>query len=82
MDTKQIVIHKLRQLLLDKFDIPLEEKILDETNLYPDILKESLDKVEFIMFVEDEFGIEILDEDSEKVLTFGGLISHLSNCKV
>lgn len=48
-----------------------------ETNLR-DLIDDSLDIVEFVMDVEDEFGREIPDEDAEKLATLGDLVTYLA----
>lgn len=46
-----------------------EDQVTPEKNLTADLGADSLDRVELVMAVEDEFGIEITDEDGEKVQT-------------
>ena len=60
-----------RQLELDPDTITLE------TNLLDDLGADSLDIVELIMELEDEFGIAISDEDAAKLVTVGRIVDYL-----
>jgi acyl carrier protein len=63
--------------------IVAEQLGADEANIVPsahftdDLNADSLDLVELIMALEEEFGIEIPDEDAEKIVTVGDALSYL-----
>ncbi|UCF10945.1 MAG: acyl carrier protein [Candidatus Bipolaricaulota bacterium] len=53
------------------------DEVTDEASFVDDLGADSLDTVELIMEFEDEFGIEISDEDAEKISTVGEAIAYL-----
>lgn len=60
------------QLSVDKTTITPQSKFLE------DLGTDSLDHVEMIMIVEEEFDIEVADEDAENLLTVGDLIAYVA----
>ena len=54
-----------------------EEEVKMETNLAKDLEADSLDAVEIIMAIEDEFDIEVPDEDAEKFATVNDIVSYV-----
>ena len=75
-EIKQKVISMIAQQLgKAEGDITLESHFID------DLGADSLDLVELIMSMEDEFGVEIADEDAEKILKVSDAIDYISNNK-
>ncbi len=60
------VFEKVREIIADHLEIEDVESIKPETSLMNDLEADSLDAVEVMMDIEDEFDIEIPDEDAEK----------------
>ena len=60
------------QLGLDEANVRMESSFLD------DLGADSLDIVEFIMALEEEFGLEIPDEDVEKIVTVKDVVEYIS----
>ncbi|MDG2185167.1 MAG: acyl carrier protein [Mariniblastus sp.] len=56
-----------------------KEKIKPESNFVNDLGADSLDTVELVMELEEEFDISIPDEDAEKIQTVGEAIKHIEN---
>jgi len=54
-----------------------EEEVTPEASFVDDLNADSLDLVELIMSLEEEFGLEISDEDAEKILTVGDAASYI-----
>ena len=65
---KKIIVE---QLGVDEADIKPEASFVDDLNA------DSLDLVELVMSLEEEFGTEISDEDAEKIQTIGAAIAYL-----
>ena len=73
--SKEEIFNKIRDILADNFEVD-KEKITDETNFTSDLDADSIDLVEFILQLEDEFGAEISDEDAEKIKTVGDAVNY------
>ena len=67
---------KIKQIIADQLGIP-EEEILNESSFVEELGADSLDIVELIMAMEEEFEIEIPDEDAEKLLTVQDTIEYI-----
>jgi acyl carrier protein len=72
----QDVSERVKNLLVEIFNVA-PDNLNEHTSLRSDLDSDSLDAVEFIMAVEDEFAIEINDGDFEKMTTFGDIISYV-----
>ncbi|MBP5189101.1 MAG: acyl carrier protein [Fibrobacterales bacterium] len=59
---------KIKAVVVDKLGVK-EEQVTDDSNFADDLGADSLDLVELVMALEDEFDIEIPDEDAEKLKT-------------
>ena len=55
-----------------------EEKVVEAASFIADLGADSLDTVELVMAFEEEFGIEIKDEDAESINTFGDAVSFIT----
>ena len=71
-----MVFETVRDTLAEQFEIDPSEITMD-TNLIDDIGADSLDVVELIMSVEDEFGISISDEDAANLPTVGKIVEYI-----
>ena len=67
---------KIKKILVDRLGV-VESKITENSSFIDDLGLDSLDIVELIMLFEEEFNIEIPDEDMEKIKTVGDLIKYL-----
>ncbi len=54
-----------------------EDDITDEANLEDDLAMDSLDRVEALMEIEDEFGVKISDDDARELKTFGNVVDYI-----
>ncbi len=73
-----MVFEKVREILCDQLDLEPEDITLD-TNIIDDLGADSLDLVDFVMSLEDEFDKEIPDEDVESIKTVGDIVSYIEN---
>ena len=71
---------KVKDIIIDKLGVE-EEKISSEASFVDDLGADSLDTVELIMQLEEEFGIEIPDDDAEKITTVQAAIDYLDSNK-
>ena len=73
--TKADVLARLKEIIIDRLDVE-EDQINPEASFVEDLGADSLDIVELIMGIEEEFDIEIPDEDAEKLTTVGEAINY------
>ena len=71
-----MMFEKIKAALAKQFELDPETITLD-TNLIDDLGADSLDVVELIMSLEDEFGIAISDEDAAQLYTVGRIVDYL-----
>ena len=69
---------KIKEIIMDKLGVE-DSKITMEANFINDLGADSLDQVELIMQLEEEFDIEISDEDAETLVTVGKVYEFLEN---
>ena len=71
-----MVFEKVKVILAEQFDVE-EDTITMDTNLEEDLSADSLDVVDLLMSTEDEFEIEIPDEEIENIRTVAELVSYI-----
>ncbi|MCH5296896.1 MAG: acyl carrier protein [Ruminococcus sp.] len=71
-----MVLEKLKSILAEQFDVE-EDKITADTDLQEDLGADSLDVVDLLMSIEDEFEVEVPDEEIENIKTVGSLVSYI-----
>ena len=76
MDTQ--IFEKIRDLLAEQLDIPADS-ITPESDIIDDLEADSLSVLDMVMTLEDEFDIEIPDEDVEKLRTVGSVVSYVED---
>tara|TARA_Y100000588_G_C13693303_1_gene685403 strand:- start:230 stop:460 length:231 start_codon:yes stop_codon:yes gene_type:complete len=69
---------KVKDIVLDKLGTE-EDKITEAASFMDDLGADSLDTVELIMEMEEEFGIEIPDEEAEKLATVGDAVKYIDS---
>ena len=67
---------RLRKLIADQLGVE-PERVVPEASFTDDLEADSLDLVELIMSIEEEFKVEIPDEDADKIATVGDALSYL-----
>lgn len=73
-----MVFEKVKAILAEQLDAD-EESITMETDIGDDLGADSLDVVELIMSLEDEFDVEIPDENIEGIKTVGDIVNYIQN---
>ncbi|APZ48959.1 acyl carrier protein [Jeotgalibaca sp. PTS2502] len=74
--TENSTFTKISQMIIERFGVD-EEKVTRELKFQEDLGADSLDVVELIMEMEDVFGIQISDEDAEKITTIGDAVDYI-----
>ena len=67
---------KVKEVVIDKLGVA-EDKIVSEASFVDDLGADSLDTVELIMQFEEEFGIEITDEEAENITTVKAAVDYI-----
>ena len=68
-----MVFEKIRKILCEQFELE-EDRVTMESNLIGDLGADSLDVIDLAMSIEDEFDIEVPDEEIEKIKTVGDIV--------
>ena len=68
-----MVFEKVRQIIVEQLGVE-DDKVQLDTHLMKDLEADSLDAVEIIMAIEEEYGIEIPDEEAEKFQKVSDLV--------
>ena len=71
---------KVKEVIIDKLGVE-EDKIVNEASFVDDLGADSLDTVELIMQLEEEFGLEIPDESAEKMTTVQSAVDYIEENK-
>ncbi len=70
------VAEKVKKMIVEQLDVN-ESEVVPEAKFIDDLGADSLDIVELVMALEDEYGIEIPDEDAEKIETVGDAVRYI-----
>ena len=68
--------NKVKEIIIEKLGVDAE-KVTDDASFVEDLGADSLDTVELVMDFEEEFDLEIPDEEAEKLTTVGSAIKYL-----
>jgi len=71
---------KVKEVIIDKLGVE-EDKVVTEASFVDDLGADSLDTVELIMQLEEEFGLEIPDESAEKMTTVQSAVDYIEENK-
>jgi len=72
------VEEKVKEIIIDQLGVDAEQVVI-EAAFVDDLGADSLDTVELVMAFEEEFNIEIPDEDAEKIKTVGEATEYIKN---
>ncbi len=74
------IAERVKEIVVEQLGVS-EEQVVPEAKFIEDLGADSLDTVELVMALEEEFGAEIPDEDAEKITTVGEAIAFIEKAK-
>lgn len=75
--TREEIVGKVRKVIASQLEVE-EEKVTPDASIIDDLGADSLDIVEVVMSLEEEFGIEIPDEDAEKLSRVKHVVEYIA----
>lgn len=73
------IFEKVKELIADQLDVADKESITEGSSITDDLGADSLDVVDLVMALEDEFGIEIPEDEVENIKTVGDIIKYIED---
>lgn len=70
---------RVKKIIIEQLSVDKPENILPEANFIDDLGADSLDTVELLMALEEEFDIEITDEEAEKITTVKAVVDYINS---
>ncbi|MCE2390080.1 MAG: acyl carrier protein [Proteobacteria bacterium] len=67
---------RVKEIIVEQLGVSAEE-VVNEASFIDDLGADSLDIVELVMAIEEEFGIEVPDDDAEKMQNIGDVVSYV-----
>lgn len=71
-------LERIKKIIIDRLEVD-ESKVTMEASFKDDLEADSLDVVELVMELEDEFDTEISDEEAEKIQTVGDAVNYINS---
>lgn len=71
------VAERVRAIIVEQLGVN-EDQVNDEASFQEDLGADSLDQVELVLALEEEFGVEIPDEDAEKIHNVGDAVKYIT----
>ncbi|HIW54277.1 MAG TPA: acyl carrier protein [Candidatus Ruthenibacterium merdigallinarum] len=73
-----MVFERVREIICEQLDLE-EDRVTLDSNILEDFEADSLDLVDLVMSLEDEFGIEVPDEQVENFHTVGDVVRYIED---
>ena len=71
-----MVFERIREIICDQLDLE-EDKVTMDSDIMEDFEADSLDDVDLVMSIEDEFGLEVPDDQIENFRTVGDVVRYI-----
>ncbi|MCX6721898.1 MAG: acyl carrier protein [Candidatus Staskawiczbacteria bacterium] len=71
------VFERVKELIVQQLSEIVRDRVKLEAKIEKDLLADSLELVELVMACEEEFGIEIPDDDADKLVTVGDAVTYI-----
>ena len=78
MMNEQEIFEKVKDIVVEQLGVEAE-KVTKEATFVDDLAADSLDIVELVMSIEEEFDIEIADSEAEKIVTIADVVEYIKN---
>ena len=75
---KEEIFDNLKELVVDQLGVE-EDEVTMEASMQDDLGADSLDLVDLVMSVEEEFGVKVADEDLENIKTVGDIVNYIED---
>ena len=72
------IFERVKEIIVNQLDVD-ESQVTMEASFADDLDADSLDVVELVMELEDEFDMEIADEEAEKIVTVGDAVDYINS---
>ncbi len=73
-------LEKVKEIIVERLSVD-EKDVTEEASFIDDLGADSLDTVELVMALEEEFSMEIPDEEAEKIVTVGDAVKYIESHK-
>ncbi len=73
-------LDKVKEIIVERLSVD-EKDVVEGASFIDDLGADSLDTVELVMALEEEFGLEIPDEEAEKIATVGDAVKYIESHK-
>ncbi len=73
----ETILERVKKIIVDQLGVN-EDQVVQDASFVDDLGADSLDTVELVMALEEEFGIEIPDEDAEKIKTVSNVVDYVN----
>lgn len=71
-----MIFERIKEMIIEELNVP-EEKVTMQARLAEDLGADSIDAVELIMNIEDEFNVQVSDEEAQNIKTVGDLVKYI-----